>query len=160
VSYFKALLLIVISFILSGCHRSIDVEKEKAGILAANEAVRQAHFEHDAAKFLSQNAQEWFSVRDGTVSLKNKESYREGLDQYLKSVDFSEVTSLTPPEIKISDDGTMAWLIGNVRVTGTQKQGDGSYTSINFVSAWLAVYEKQEGAWRLVASAITEKKGD
>jgi hypothetical protein len=153
-----ALLLILASLVLTGCKPRVDADQEKAAILAINEAVGQAHFEHDAAKFLSHNAQEWYSVRDGKVLRRKKDEAVIGLDQYLKSVDFKEVTAITPPEIQISEDGRMAWLIGNVRVRGIQKQPNGVQTEIAFVSTWLSVYQKQGSEWYLVATATTERE--
>ena len=153
-----ALFLMTASVALTGCGHRANAERDKAAILALLKAVGQAHFDHDAGKFLSHNAQEWFSVRDGQVSRRNKEEALKGLDQYLKSMDFQEVTDITPPEIKISEDGSMAWLIGNVRVRGVQKQPGGGQTPVAFVSTWLSVYEKQGSDWYLVATATTEEK--
>ena len=151
-------LLVTTAVLLSGCHNRVNVEKEKAAIMAIHETVRQAHLDHDATKFLSHNAEQWLSVRDGSVSLRNKEQTLKDLDQYLKSVDFREVVDVTPPEIKISEDGSMAWLIGNVRVSGTQQQPNGGHTEVSFISTWLSVYEKRGSDWYLVATATTEKR--
>ena len=92
------------------------------------------------------------------VSRRNKQQAQKDVDQYLKSVNFREVVDLTPPEIKISGDGSMAWLVGNVRVNGIRRQPNGQSVLLDFVSTWLAVYEKRGSDWYLVANANTEKE--
>ena len=133
-----------------------DRDADRRELLRHYEETRAAHFHHDAAAFLAGNDARWFVVSDGTVRSRTKSEALPGLQNYLDSVKFEEITDLDPPHIEIADDGSMAWLLGHVRVRGTQRQPNGSEKSLAFESAWVDVWEKKAGAWRMIVHANTE----
>lgn len=85
-------------------------------ILQSYSSARAAHFRHDATAFLADHDANWYLVADGTVSLRVTEIEKATTQQYFDRVKFSEITDLDSPHVEISNDGTMAWLMGHVRV--------------------------------------------
>ena len=49
--------------------------------------------------------------------------------------------------MNVSRDGTLGWIIAQVYAQGTQTTADGETRPIEFVSAWIELYEKRNGRW-------------
>jgi hypothetical protein len=137
--------------------QSADRETDRRDIIRAYESARAAHFHHDAAAFLANNDATWYFVADGSVALRTTAAEKQGVQQYFDSVKFADITDLDPPHVEVSSDGTMAWLLGHVRVRGTQRQAKGAEVSLSFDASWIDVWQKKADGWRIVARANTEK---
>ena len=59
--------------------------------------------------------------------------------------------------IHISPDGQMAYVIVQKRVHLTSPDSTGATVAERVRYAWLSVYEKQDGKWRLSAIASTDR---
>ena len=62
-----------------------------------------------------------------------------------------------PPRVRISADGQMAYVVVQKRVHLTTRGANGTDEAERTRFAWLSVYEKQAGQWRLSAIASTER---
>jgi len=134
-----------------------DHGQDRQFILNAYASVRAAHFRHDAARFLANQNDTWIAVADGNVTRKTVAGERSEVQAYFDSVEFGDIVDLDPPHLEFSPDGNMAWFVGHVRVTATQRQADGTKTPLAFDAAWINVWEKKSGQWKIVADANTEK---
>lgn len=130
---------------------------DRQAILAIHEQTREAHFERDPEKFLAAVEDGYWSIRGGEVEFRSREQALAGLRQYLGQTTFKRVEDVEPPRIRVSGDGTMAWLIGQVEVEAEQPDGNGGTRLLRFRSAWLDVYEKRSGRWRLAVRANTQR---
>jgi ketosteroid isomerase-like protein len=137
--------------------QSADREADRREIIRATESAGAAHFHHDAAAFLANNDTTWYLVADGTVALRTITAEKLRIQEYFDSVKFADITELDPPHVEVSSDGTMAWLLGHVRVRGTQREAKGVEVPLAFDAAWIEVWQKKDGRWRIVARANTEK---
>jgi len=54
--------------------------------------------------------------------------------------------------VKVSQDGTLAWVVVQVEAAGTQRNGDKT-EPLSFVSAWVSLYEKRTSRWISVGNA-------
>ncbi len=61
------------------------------------------------------------------------------------------------PIIRISQDGSMAWMITRVRVRRTQKDATGKEREQKFNYAGIMTYEKKDGKWMRVANVSTSE---
>jgi hypothetical protein len=137
--------------------QSADRDVGRREIIRAYESARAAHFHHDAAAFLANNDTSWYLVADGTVALRTTAPAKPGVQENLDRVTIADITDLDPPHVEVSSDGTMAWLLGHVRVRGTQREANGAETPLAFDAAWIDVWQKKAGGWRIVARANTEQ---
>src|SRR5215469_8833571 len=132
----------------------MNLEQEKAAILRLYAISVQGHLESDASKFLMPYAQQWHSVRDGTMTIRTKDGAFPAIEHYFKQTRFLEFDD-TPPRIEVSQDGSMAWLLGEVRVRAVQQQPDEAEHELVFRCSWIEIYEKQEAGWAVVVNAST-----
>jgi len=91
------------------------------------------------------------------VSLPAAAEVLAGLKESIGHASYSEYGDLREPIIGISRDGTMAWSVVQVRVQGDRSLADGSSRKIDFVCAWLTVYEKTSAGWKVKAEVSTFK---
>ncbi|MFL5546063.1 MAG: nuclear transport factor 2 family protein [Gemmatimonadales bacterium] len=77
--------------------------------------------------------------------------------EYLDASTFQAWDDIVPPRIKISPDGQMAHAIVQKRVHLTANDSTGKVQPERTRFAWMSVYEKQGGKWRLAAIASTDR---
>jgi hypothetical protein len=89
-------------------------------------------------------------VSDGRVREETLPQWRERFGGALASTTFERWEDVEAPRSGVSTDGTMAWLVEVVAMSGTR--GTSSFESR---TARLTVFEKRDGRWRRVVNAST-----
>jgi hypothetical protein len=133
--------------ILGGCAaRGVVTSNDTAQLLALHEQAMEAHRKGDVEILLQADSADFVLANRGAISRPSLGQRRNSLGPYLKSVKFSEYVDMVPPVVKVSADGTLGWVIVQIRANGTSANGDGR--TLQFQSAWIELYEKQGGEWR------------
>lgn len=133
----------------------VDLEKEKAELLRLHRSGREAHFKTDVELLLADSPEEYVGVRAGKISRSTKAGARKMFTEYFRGAKYYEWDDLEEPIIRVSKDGSMAWMITRVRVRRVQKDKAGAEVEEKFVYAGLRTYEKQGGKWMRAANAST-----
>ncbi len=131
----------------------MDVDRDKAAILQLYETTRRGHLDGDAAKVLAQYAPRWDDLRDGTVVVRTIDDELGRIAGQLVCTRYLAWDDVNPPRVEVSPDGTMAWLLGEVRARAIQTQPDGSEREIAYRCAWLQVYARRDGRWAAIVNA-------
>lgn len=116
-----------------------------------------AHLTADADLLISAQSDDFINISDGRIDRPGREANRARFQGYLDSVEFLEWDDISPPVIRISADGTMAYMIVHKRVRLLR---EGSDEEEHTVFAWLETYVKQEGTWTLTTVASTDRPGE
>jgi hypothetical protein len=132
-------------------------DEDKRELLAAHEAVIHAHLHEDVSTWLDGEADEFVTVNRGEVGYTGKEERAAMRGPYLAQTQFSEYRDLIPPIVKISDDGTLGWLIAQIKVVGQRTMSDGQQAEFDVVYAWIELYEKQDGRWLCIGNVSNAK---
>jgi hypothetical protein len=130
-------------------------EADVAELLRRHALGREAHFRTDASLLVADGAEEFISVSGGRVSRIKPEEQRAFFTGYFKDAVYHEWDDVEPPIVRVSDDGTMGWVITRTRVHRTQKDAAGKETETRFVYAGIMTYEKRAGRWVRVANVST-----
>jgi hypothetical protein len=80
---------------------------------------------------------------------------RDFFEGYFRGARYEEWDDLEPPVVRVSDDGSMGWIVSRVRVKRTSPGADGTPQERAFVYAGIMTYEKSEGRWIRVANVST-----
>ena len=135
---------------MSSPQQSEDVNE----ILRLHYRDRAAHFDRDAAYIFSNFADEYFSVGNGRVSSPDREAGRRRMQAYFDASTFLEWDDITPPIVRVSNDGSMAYVLVHKRVRLLDKNnGDKEETS---VFAWNMTLRKIAGNWKV--SSVTSTR--
>ena len=122
-------------------------ESETNRLLALHQTVLQAHLQGDVELLLQDEPDDYVIASQGIVSHPDKAARRQRLGPYLTTTHFETYRDQVPPVVTVSADGTLGWVIVQVYVQGWQTAVDGTSTPLEFVSAWIELYEKRDGRW-------------
>ena len=145
----RSALIVTITSVFFSCIStawSQQTEGDHSKILAEHKRIIDAHMMRDVEGMLEDAADDYVLVNRGEVSYPTVDERRQRFSHYFKVTVFSDYKDLIPPIIHISDDGTAAWLIAQVEVSGKQESPGGDQP-LHFVSAWIELYEKRDGEW-------------
>jgi hypothetical protein len=112
----------------------------------------QAHRESNVDLLLRSEAPDTVSANRGEITQPTLDARRARFEQYLGSTRFAEYVDLVPPIVRVSDDGSLGWVIVQVRGAGVQTRQDGSSQPVAFESAWIELYERRDGTWYRVGN--------
>jgi hypothetical protein len=119
---------------------------------ALHEKVMRAHQQSKVDLLLEDEAPDTFFVGRGDVTRPTLEERRAHLGSYLGRTTFSEYRDLVEPVVTVSGDGSLGWVIVQVQAKGIQTTESGSKEPIQFVSAWIELYQKRGGRWYRVGN--------
>jgi hypothetical protein len=87
---------------------------------------------------VADQAPDMIIVNRGEMTRPSLEERRASFGSYLGRTVFSEYRE---------NDGSLGWVIVQVGARGVQTAEDGTKKPIEFVSAWVELYEKRDGRW-------------
>ena len=156
----KSLITVLLFVISSGLayaptQLTVDLEKEKAELLRLHRTDREAHFKTDVDLLQQRSPEEFIAVSDGKIYRTNKADERRQFEGYFRGAKYYEWDDIEAPIIRISKDGSMAWMITRIRVKRTQKDAAGVEKERKFIYAGIMTYEKKAGMWVRVANVST-----
>jgi hypothetical protein len=67
----------------------------------------------------------------------------------LSRTKFDSYRDLSVPIVKVSEDGSLEWVVAEVKVIGWTANSDGSIEDISNVFAWIELYEKTPLGWKM-----------
>lgn len=99
-------------------------------------------------------------LSDGDVYTMTGEEFDAALDRIMKSRDYTVYDDLIRPIVTISEDGTLGWVIAHISAEGIRFDSSGVPNApLAFVTAWVELYEKAQGQWRLTGNVANFRPG-
>jgi hypothetical protein len=135
-----------------GTSRAADVVTLKV----LHEKVMSAHRASDVEKLLADESEDYVVAGRGAIARPTLADRRARLGAYLSSTKFESYRDLVDPVVQVSEDGTLGWVIVQVEGKGAQNV-DGQRKPLEFVSAWIELYEKRGGRWYRVGNVSNFK---
>ena len=149
-------ILIALWFIPTVQNDDPGLQREVNELLRIHKQGREAHFRTNVDLLLSNHPEAGFiSVSQGKISQVTKDQSRQRFEAYFKGAQYYEWDDLEPPIIRVSKDGTLAWVITRIKVRRTQKDSAGTVQEQKFVYAGIMTYEKKDGRWIMSANVST-----
>jgi hypothetical protein len=128
-------------------------------LLALHEEVLRAHRESNVDLLLAAEEDDYVVANRGEITRPDRKARREGLGPYLRQTRFSRYVDKVPPIVKVSSDGSLGWVIVQVEARGEQTASPGKVEPLEFMSAWIELYEKRNGRWTRVGNVSNFKPG-
>jgi hypothetical protein len=141
--------------LLAAAGEAADLEAEKRKLMALHEEFKSAHLDGDADTILARIAGDYVRVARGEVSHPRRDDMAARMEDYLGRTSFSEYRDLRDPIVRVSEDGTLGWVVVELRARGVQKTPEGAEEPLEFVCAWISLFEKREGEWMMVGDVST-----
>lgn len=141
------LVLAFLTLVTTGCQSGPDFEKLRSEILELHQQTNAAHGRKDVGFFIKDISDDYFSVGHGEIRRPSKEEITSQFASYLNNTSFTEYRDLETPITGFSKDGTLAWLVGKIKVAGKQTAENGVVRDMEFVCAWVTLYERKGDRW-------------
>ena len=133
------------------------IENDRQALLHMHETVLAAHRNNDLDSWMQDETDTYVMVNRGEVLHPDKDARRARLGPYLNSTTFHKYADLIEPQVRLSDDGSLGWVIAQVQIVGTRSMPDGSNIDFDDTWAWIELYEKQEGHWLRIGNVSNHK---
>jgi len=124
-------------------------------LLELQKQARAAHFTRNGNLLVSTFADDFTSIAGGKISKPKREASLDRLQNYFNNSTFIEWDDITPPVIKVSDDATMGYVLVHKKVRLPAKNENGTETEETEIFAWIEMYRKIKGEWKLTAVVST-----
>jgi hypothetical protein len=118
-------------------------------ILHLHAQTREAHLKGDAALIAASVHDHFLNVQNGNLESSTREELRQRFSTYLAHVKYSEWNDVIPPSVHVSSDGNMASAAIKIKARFTDLSEPSPRQEHEFISSWIAVYEKQPAGWRM-----------
>lgn len=131
--------------------------RDLSELLRQHELQKTAHLTYNAELLVGDSEEQPTTLQRGAVTTKTRAENLARVKAYFGNYKFLEWEDIKPPIIKVSKDGSMATVIIQKRVRGTYKDKKGQEQLGHTEFAWLEIWEKVSGKWKLTTIASTEK---
>jgi hypothetical protein len=149
-----ALVLLLCATSLSACSFAPSRNRsDEAQLLELHRAGLQAHIDGDVEALLAEQADDFVLLNRGELASPSRQQRREVLGPYLAATDFDYYRDKVPPVVRVARDGSLGWVAAQIEARGTQTSADGGNRTIEFVVAWVELYEKRAGRWTAIGNA-------
>lgn len=149
--------LFIILFVSCASAEKTDKVKEEKAIRNLLKQERKAHFDRNVDLFVSEFADSMIGVNKGKVSVLSQEQNKQRVKPYFESVEFIKWDDVAEPVIRFSDDGSMAYAVVQKQVIVSYPDSTGKPFTDTTDYAWVSIYRKQKGEWKVEANISTNK---
>ena len=140
----KTITLFLFLLAIAGCNQpKVDKKAEGEKIIQLSKQWSQAAATKDIEKTLSYWAEDAFVMQEGQAPLKGKQAIRQMVEGSFKMPGFS--ISWEPQSVEVSDNGDMAYMIENSKVSFNDSTGKTVTINNKAVSIWL---KQADGSWK------------
>lgn len=136
----------------SSCERP---ERGEAALTAVLDGERAAHLAADAGLLASTVADTLTVIDAGEITRQTRAEVEAFFRTYFEGASYAEWNDVHDPVIRISADGSMAWVARRVRVDRTGPRFGGFTERDRFESAWTATYRRSGDTWRMTSVTST-----
>lgn len=137
--------------------RAQSYDAHERQLLHMHSELIRAHLEGRVELWMSLESDEYISVNRGHITSPSPDERERQRTAYLEGATFTAYRDLREPLVRVSQDGTMGWLMAEVEVSGTAPGPAGDRVSFQDVWAWVELYEMTEGGWRMVGNASNRR---
>jgi len=137
-----------------------DLEALKMEIAEFHKVLIDAHLKKDVDFFVQDLSEDYVSVTGGEIREPTVEEIRSRFSSYLNNTAFTEYKDLQEPIIGISKDGSIAWSIVQVKVAGKRKMEEGVEVELDFICAWITLFERRDDRWLRLGEVSSFKEAD
>ena len=155
-SHWNRASVLAFTLILSSCVTH-SPQTDRTRLLELHAEVMEAHRKSNVELILRSESEDYVVANRGEVSQPSVELRRGRLGPYLSSTQFREYTDAIAPIVVVSRDGTLGWVIVQVRASGEQISNGGTRQTVSFESAWIELYEKRSNQWFRVGNVSNFK---
>jgi hypothetical protein len=123
---------------------------EEQRLIRRHRTIMDAHLFEEASLIKEIQSDSLVIVSAGDIFQMAGNQPNSGIERILSNRNYLVYDDMVRPIVQVSDDGTLGWVIVQVEAEGYYFNDEGGVGDpIYFVCAWIEMYEKVEGAWKM-----------
>lgn len=99
----------------------------------------------------------FFVATEGAIVKDKKNHGVQGMREHFKNRSYVVFEDVVTPTVKISQDGSLGWVLVNVVKQGTEKVDGGAIQPFSEISVWIELYQKRD-EWVLLGTVSSSKE--
>ena len=127
-------------------------------LLRLHKEVMDAHRQLSVDMLLRNESADYVVAGRGKVTRPTLDERRARLGKYFNSTRFTEYVDVIPPMAMVSLDGSLGWVVVQVRAKGEQDVAPGKIEPLEFESAWIELYRRGPNGWQRVGNVSNFKE--
>jgi hypothetical protein len=135
----------------------MNIKELRLEILELHKKEINAHWNKDIDFFVSDISQNYMSVAGEDAHRPSREEIRSQFSTYLNNTTFTKYEDVFEPIIGFSKDGSLAWVILQIKVEGQRMMEEGAEVELDFTCAWITLYEREDDRWIRLVDVSTFK---
>ncbi len=135
----------------------IDLQKEMKAILDLEAKNKEYHFAKDTKGLVGTFSDDFLSISKGVIDRPSYGKSLQRFSSYFSNVHFLKWDDKQEPIVRFSDDATVAYVAVDKLVITEWKNETGEIMADTTNFAWLSIYKKENGKWRLDCISSTNK---
>lgn len=136
-----------------------EVLSEEQRLLRAHRRIMDSHFFERIEDMAGLQGDSIVVVSRGEIFQVSGKDSEARLASNYKNRNHFIYDDMVRPIVQVSDDGTLGWVIVQVKAFGERYAPDGSLSGpLDFVCAWIELYQKDDGQWRSVGNVSNFKQ--
>lgn len=129
-------------------------------LMRLHRVIMDDHFFGNMDRLNDRNGDNLTIVSQGAVYEVSKDESSAMMNRMINNRDYTVYNDLIRPKIKISQDGSLAWVIVKILAKGIRYDEEGKPKGpLEFTSAWIELYEKVQGQWKMIGNVSNFKEG-
>ncbi len=138
----------------------VNVLTDEQQLLGLHRVVMDDHLFGETDGIIGQRGDAVVFVSAGEVYEMDGEAFDGSIRGLMSNRDYTKYDDLIRPIVRVSEDGTLAWVIVQVSAGGARLDESGAITGpLEFVSAWVSLFEKVQGDWKMVGNVSNLQPG-
>ena len=139
--------------------RAPDSELTEAQkLMRCHRVIMDGHLFGETAGMKAQQSDTMTMINAGEIEVVLGNQPDPMIDRIMASRDYTVYDDLVRPQVKVSEDGTIGWVIAQIHAEGIRFDENGQPTvPLEFTCAWTELYEKEGEAWKMTGIISTFK---
>lgn len=135
-----------------------EFQNDEQQLIKLHRMIMDGHLSESKDFFNPIVADSFTVVSSGEVFVNEGNAANEQMNKILSNRNYLVYDDLIRPMVKISDDGSLAWVIVQVYAKGIRyNEKLETIGSMEFTSAWIELYEKMDGKWKKMGNVSNFK---
>ncbi len=127
-------------------------------LMRKHRLMMDAHYFEDPSLIAGAFGEQGVIVYEGEVAPTIGAETEASLTRRLMNRNHTRYDDLVRPIIRVADDGSLGWVIVQVRAEGVRFDANGDPSGpLDFTCAWIAMYEKVAGQWKMAGNVSNFK---
>ena len=149
--------IIILIAPITGCGKKETVKSDLEKIMNLHKAQQVSHFREDIALFVNQFSDSMIAVKDGRITINNKDSATKRIQEYFNKVVIKKWEDVNEPMVSFSKDSSMAYMVVDKMIVIEYANDQNKLVEESTHFAWVVILVRQpDGEWKIVCNVSTK----